>query len=129
MLPLVRKPLTIEVLAYTPAAFFHCQHCEVVFKEIGLGAKIRRDQTENAFPSDLLAEYQALSDWLYELVGRYGDRLRVQLVDAASVEGFFKALRYGVRHFPAVVVGGRATFSGAGYRAAAAAIEEALVRM
>jgi hypothetical protein len=128
MQPQGSKPLTIEVLAYTPVAFFHCQHCEVIFKEIGLGAKIRREQAANAFPPDLLAEYQALSDWLYELLCRYGPRIDVRLVDAASVEGFLKALRYGVRRFPAVIVGGRAKFTGTGYRSAAAAIEAALAK-
>ena len=121
-----RKPLDIQVLAYAPAAFFHCQHCEVVFREVGLGPKIHREQAAHAFPPDLLAEYHALSDWLIELVQRYGDRIAITLVDAASVEGVLKALRYGVRRFPVVIVGGRQKYRGAAYRDAALAVERAL---
>jgi hypothetical protein len=40
------------------------------------------------------------------------DRIVVSVIDAASVEGVFKSLRYGVRRFPAVIVGRDKRFSG-----------------
>jgi hypothetical protein len=34
------------------------------------------------------------------------------VVDAASIEGFYKSIKYGVRRYPAVIVDGRARFIG-----------------
>jgi hypothetical protein len=98
----------VEVLAYAPTAFFHCTHCEVVFRHVGLGPKIHAEQEAAAFPDDLRQEYALLSDWIRRLVARYGGRVEIKVVDAASLEGFWKALRYGVRRFPALITGGRA---------------------
>ena len=100
--------MRVEVLAYAPTAFYHCTHCEVVFHHVGLGEKIHAEQDAAAFPDDLRRQYADLSDWVRRLVDRYCGRVEVKVVDAASLEGFWKALRYRVRRFPAVVVGGRA---------------------
>ncbi|HEV2357368.1 MAG TPA: hypothetical protein VGZ23_07140 [bacterium] len=54
------RPVRVEVIAYAPTAFYHCQHCEVAFDEAGLGRPIRDEQ----LPDDLLHEYQAMSDWV-----------------------------------------------------------------
>jgi len=42
----------------------------------------------------------------------YWGRVVVKVIDAASVEGFWKSLRYGVRRYPAVVVEGKETCCG-----------------
>lgn len=103
-------PVRLEVLAYAPTEFFHCQHCEVAWQGIGLGSKIRAEQRSSGLlPPDLLAEYEAISEWLADARTRYGERLQLSLVDAASIEGFFKALWHRARHFPAFVVDGHVT--------------------
>lgn len=101
------EPLKVEVITYAPTAFYHCQHCEVTFAQArGLGDAIRRDQARSALPDDLLAEFQALSDWTHDMRARYGGRISIRVVDAASLEGFAKSLRHRVRRYPAVVVDG-----------------------
>jgi hypothetical protein len=57
---------------------------------------------------------------------RYCDELVVKVVDAASLEGFFKALRYGARRFPAVIVAGEARFQDGDFEAAGKEIERRL---
>jgi hypothetical protein len=107
------RPVTIEVLAYAPTEFFHCQHCEVVWDHIGLGGRIRADQRRGGqLPPDLAAEYAAISAWIARAAGRYGDRFRVRLIDAASLEGVWKALRHRIRRFPAFVIDGRHRIAG-----------------
>ena len=101
------KPLQIEILAYAPTEFFHCLHCEVVMQGVGIGQSVRREQREAAFPPDLQAEYTALADWVRGLVARHGERVAVRVVDAASLEGVFKALRHRTRRFPAFILDGR----------------------
>lgn len=101
------KPVRLEVLAYAPTEFFHCQHCEVVWDHIGLGRRIRDEQrSAGLLPVDLQAEYEAIGDWIFDACRRYGDRLQVRLVDVASIEGVLRAARHRVRRFPAFVVEG-----------------------
>lgn len=101
------RAVRVEVIAYAPTAFYHCQHCEVAFREVGFGRGIREEQLAHALPEDLLRDYQALSDWVRALAEHYCGRVVVKVIDAASMEGFWKSLRYGVRRYPAVIVEGR----------------------
>jgi hypothetical protein len=97
----------VEILAYAPTEFYHCQHCEIVWGHLGLGQRLHAEQRKNALPADLQAEYAAISDWVQRAFDRYGERLTVKVVDAASIEGLYKALRYRTRRFPAFVIDGQ----------------------
>ena len=102
----------IEILAYAPTEFYHCQHCEVVWNHVGFGRGIHAEQRESALPPDLQAEYASISAWVREAFDRYGERLTVKVVDAASIEGFYKSLRYGSRRFPVFVIDGEQRVAG-----------------
>ncbi len=121
-----RKPIDIAVLAYAPVAFFHCQHCEVIWRESPARARDRREQLETSLPADLLAQYQAVSDWVRRTLAAHGDRVRFRIVDAASIEGWFMSVRHGVRRYPAVLVDGKLTVVGAPFERATALIEQRL---
>ncbi|MDE3074390.1 MAG: hypothetical protein KGJ86_03090 [Chloroflexota bacterium] len=97
----------VEILAYAPTEFYHCRHCEMVWGHVGLGQRLHREQQASQLPPDLLDEYTAISDWALDAFARYGERLSVKVVDAVSLEGVFKSLRYGSRHFPVFVVNGK----------------------
>ena len=73
----------------------------------GLGQKVHREQLESGLPDDLAAEFHSLSQWASGLPQRYGPRVNVRLVDAASIEGFFKSLVHWFHRYPAFVVDGR----------------------
>ena len=66
------KPVTIEVITYAPTVFYHCQHCELTFQEMGIGEKLRREEAAAALPDDLARDFQALSDWVHRLLERFG---------------------------------------------------------
>jgi len=102
------KPLRVTVITYAPTVFRHCQHCEVAFEGMGLGERIHRAEARDALPTDLALEFQGVSDWVHALIERHGSRLAIDVVDAASIEGFWRSLRHGVRRYPAVIVDGRA---------------------
>src|SRR2546422_4484860 len=57
-------PVTIDVIAYAPVAFFHCLHCESIWQHTDVRAKARREQLETSLPPDLIDQYQQLSDWV-----------------------------------------------------------------
>ena len=100
------QPLNVQVIAYAPTAFRHCQHCEVAFSSLGLGEAIHRSDARDALPDDLLLDFQRVSDWVHALLERHRAGVRVSVVDAASIEGVWSSFRHHVRHFPAVVVDG-----------------------
>ena len=106
------RPVRVQVITYAPTVFYHCQHCELTFREMGIGERLRREEAEQALPDDLRHEYGAVSAWLHDLAHRFGNRVRVRLIDAASIEGFFKSLRHRTRRYPAVVVDGPSTYTG-----------------
>ena len=73
----------------------------------GLGQKVHREQLESGLPDDLAAEFHSLSGWAQALRAQYGPRVIFRLVDAASIEGFFKSLFRWLHRYPAFVVDGR----------------------
>jgi hypothetical protein len=100
------EAVDVQVITYAPTAFYHCQHCEIAFGQVGLGASIHREQAREALPAELLDDYARLSEVVRDLRERFGDRVRVRVVDAASLEGFFKSLRFRARRYPAVIIDG-----------------------
>ena len=107
-----QKPVKVELIAYAPTAFFHCRHCEVVWQQTGTGRALRQEQLDASLPDDLMHEYRQLSDWVMRMAETYGSRLQFKVIDAASLEGWFKSVRYRVRRYPAVIVDGREKFLG-----------------
>jgi hypothetical protein len=98
--------VNVEVITYAPTVFYHCQHCELTFQEMGIGDRLRRQEAAEALPADLLHEFQSLSDWVHALLQRHRGRVRVKIVDAASIEGFVSSVRNRVGRYPAVIVDG-----------------------
>ncbi len=111
------KPLLVEIVAYAPTAFYHCTHCEIAWQETGFSKGVHEEQVASALPPDMMQEYQAVSDWVNQLFDVYCDRVVVKVIDAASIEGFWKTLRHGLRHYPAVIIG-QSKFSGTNFKPA-----------
>src|SRR5260370_11924177 len=108
-----RKPITIAVITYAPVAFFHCQHCELIWRESPARAQDRREQLETSLPADLLAQYQQVSDWVRRTVAAHGIRVKFRIVHAASIEGWLPSVRPGGRGHPPVLVAGKMSVSAA----------------
>ena len=116
-------PVSVQVITYAPIAFRRCQHCELAFQEMGIGQRVRRQQTDDALPRDLALEFQSVSDWVHELLGRHGAHVRVDVLDAASIRGVISAIRHGIWRYPAVIVDGRTTSIGTDFGVADAVID------
>ena len=106
------KPLLVEIIAYAPTAYYHCTHCEVAWREMGANNRIHEEQMESSLPQDLIEEYQTVSDWVQEMFRKHCDAVVLKVIDAASVEGFYKSLKHNARRYPAVIVNGKARFIG-----------------
>jgi hypothetical protein len=106
------EPLLVEIIAYAPTSFYHCTHCEVAWREMGASNRIHEEQLQSSLPADLAREYQTVSNWVKEIFRVHCDRIVVKVIDAASIEGVYKALRYNARRYPAVIIGKSAQFIG-----------------
>lgn len=106
------KPLLVEIIAYAPTAFYHCTHCEVAWQEMGKSNRVQAEQLESSLPEDLTREYQVVSDWVKELFRVHCDAIVIKVIDAASIEGFVKSLKYNARRYPAVIVNSKSRFIG-----------------
>lgn len=120
------SPLKVEIIAFAPTAFYHCQHCELVWNQTGFSRGVREEQLSSGLPEDMQLEYAAVSGWVRQLFARYGDRVVVQVVDAASVEGVWKSLRYGVHRYPAIIIDGCDKIIGTGFSPADASVARRL---
>jgi hypothetical protein len=58
----------------------------------------------SSLPDDLLQDSQLVSDWVKDIFRVHCDRILVKVIDAASIEGVYKALKYNARRYPAVIV-------------------------
>lgn len=115
----MNKPLLVEIIAYAPTAYYHCTHCEVAWREMGMNNNIHEEQLQSSLPEDLIREYQTVSDWVKEMFRIHCDAILLKVIDAASIEGFYKALKYNARRYPAVIVNQKARFLGSQRLAAA----------
>jgi len=106
------KPLLVEIIAYAPTAYYHCTHCEVSWREMGMDNRIHEEQLQSSLPEDLIKEYQTVSEWVKEIFQVHCDAILLKMIDAASIEGFYKALKYNARRYPAVIVNQKARFLG-----------------
>lgn len=106
------KRLLVEIIAYAPTAYYHCTHCEVAWREMGASNRIHEEQLESSLPADLIREYQTVSDWVREMFRVHCDAILLKVIDAASIEGFYKSIKYNARRYPAVIVNQKARFLG-----------------
>ena len=106
------SPLLVEIIAYAPTAFYHCTHCEVAWREMGASNRIHEEQVSSSLPEELIVDYRLVSDWVREMFQVYCDAILIKVIDAASIEGFYKSIKYGARRYPAVIVNGKSRFIG-----------------
>ena len=74
---------------------------------MGLRPKVQRDLLESGLSDDLKNEFHQLSEWAHTLPSKFGNRVYVRLIDAASIEGFFKCLFRRFGRYPAFTVEGK----------------------
>src|SRR3990172_4502836 len=98
------KPLLVEIIAYAPTAYYHCTHCEIAWREIGMSNQAQAEQLQSSLPEDLARDYLVVSEWVQDVFRRYCDQVLIKMVDAASLEGVWLSLRHKARRYPAVII-------------------------
>jgi hypothetical protein len=78
----------------------------VTWQVAGVGRTVHKEQLDSGLPEDLAQEFHRLSDWARSARAKFGGHVQFHLVDAASLEGFFKSLFRRFRRYPAFTVDG-----------------------
>ena len=105
------KPILLEVVARVMTSFDQCRRCKILFDQTGLNQKIQQKEIDE-YPPDLREENRKLSDWMRELNRLYRHRLSIRLIDAPSLLGIYKSLRYRIRTYPTFIVEKKETYVG-----------------
>jgi hypothetical protein len=116
------RPIRVEVIAPTFQGLGICSACELILSEAGVGEHPAQRALEE-YPQEWQDEVRRLSDWVYDLAGSYGERILIRVIDAQSIEGLAKSLRYRVRRYPTWIVDGKTRVVGWDRQALEAALQ------
>jgi len=97
------KPISVDVVTNVITVFSHCNQCGLIFAESGFEDEVSNEALAE-YPKDLREELRQLSDWIRELTRLYKHRIRIRIIDAKSLPGIYKSLRYRFRKYPAFIV-------------------------
>jgi hypothetical protein len=103
----------VRVIVIVPAltAYAHCRHCEAIFDGADVARRTHHEMMEE-YPEDVRRAYGRVCEWVAAAAVRYGDRIRIRILDPLSPEGALVAIRHRVRTYPTVIVNGREKFAG-----------------
>ncbi len=89
-------------------AWVGCPVCRAFMEQASLSVRYGQED----YPEELIHMAHKLEEWVGRLQERYSESLRVELVDALSLRGIWKQLRYGLRPLPAFLLEGKKSFTG-----------------
>jgi hypothetical protein len=60
----------------------------------------------------LKEDYLFLSGWIKELSWKYREKILIKIIDAQSLQGFYKSIRYRAFHYPAFIINKKRKYIG-----------------
>jgi len=104
-------PVQVEVIMPLPEGWGVCLFCEMLAAQAGMD-KGPHERGLDEYPSEWLAEFRHFSEVMFDLSLRYGDTVIFRIFDPRSLQGLFKAIRYGIHRYPAFIIKGSRKFIG-----------------
>jgi hypothetical protein len=103
--------INVEVIAPLVAGMKHCQSCQVFIDDADISKRVQEEELKS-YPEEMWRDHARLSQMVRDLTARYGEQLRVILIDPHSPMGLWKSVRHWVRTYPTFIVNGRAKYAG-----------------
>jgi len=103
--------MQLEVIAPVFAGVKHCQQCTPYLDDAGLSERVNAEAADS-YPEEVWQDYRRLSGVVRDLAARYGNGLRIVVIDPRTPMGLWKSLRHWVRRYPTFIVNGKQKYSG-----------------
>ncbi len=85
-----------------PEGWGICLSCEMLMARAQMD-KAPYERGLDEYPPEWLADFQRFSELIEHLSLRYGDAIFIRIYDPRSLQGLWKAIRYGVRRYPTFI--------------------------
>lgn len=105
------RTINLEIIAPLISGAKHCQHCQGFIDDAGVSERVQQEEL-NSYPEEMWRDYARLSQMVRDVAGRYGDQVRIVLIDPHSPMGLWKSVRHWVRTYPTFIVNGQAKHVG-----------------
>jgi len=103
--------INVEVIAPLISGAQHCQHCQPFIEDAGVSQRVQEEEFKS-YPEEMWRDYARLSEIVRNLSDRYGNQLRITLIDPQTPMGLWKSVRHWVRSYPTFIVNGQAKYAG-----------------
>jgi hypothetical protein len=103
--------VNVEVIAPLISGVRHCRHCQPFLEDAGISMRVQQEEL-GSYPEAMWQDYTRLSNLVRKLAGRYGDQIRIVLIDPHTPMGFVKCVRHWIRQYPTFIVNGRTKYAG-----------------
>ena len=105
------SPVQVDVIFPMPEGWGICLSCEMLMARAQLDqAPYERGLDE--YPPEWQEEFQRLSSIIMSLAEQYQNGILIRIWDPRSLQGLWKAIRYGARRYPTFIVEGREKVTG-----------------
>jgi len=105
--------IRVDVVATFPFQYLPFCHCPYAFcydgtKDLYMGLGLPQENIDE-IPKEVKEENAKIAEFLRTLFNRFGNTdVKVQLHDVGRPDGMWKALRHGVKRYPAIIIDGKA---------------------
>ncbi len=100
------QPILVDAVLPLPEGWGVCLTCESMIAQADMDCgPYQRGLDE--YPPDWQAEFECFSDAIIDLSLRYADSIFIRIWDPRSLQGLFKAIRYGIHRYPSFIINGK----------------------
>jgi hypothetical protein len=96
------KEAKIEIITLDPIMLGHCEHCEIFWRSFGYDHKKIQLQE---YPIDILELSSKITQFINIITKEI--YAKVYIIEAMTLRGLFKMLRYGSGKLPLIIVNGK----------------------
>ena len=105
------KPVQIDVFFPVPEGWGICTTCEAMMAQAGM-VQSPHERGLDEYPPDWQADFKRLSSIIFNLADSYQNKVQIRIWDPRSLQGMWKSIRHGVRHYPTFVLDAHKKISG-----------------
>lgn len=98
-------PLTIDVIALLPEELSLCSTCTAFLDQVKL-RQASGAQSRDSYPPEYQLEVDKLAELLVNISHEFGESVSIRLIDPRSLAGLVKAIQYGIRRYPTLLIQG-----------------------